>query len=41
LLEANQFVNTRFTKYYGVPGFTYSENTWLEAKEGLKVIGIG
>jgi hypothetical protein len=41
ILEASQFITTRFTKYYGVPGFTYSANTWLEAKEGLKAIGIG
>jgi hypothetical protein len=39
--EANQFVVTRFTKYYGVPGFTYSIRPWLEAKEALKAIGMG
>jgi hypothetical protein len=39
--EVNQFIITRFTKYYGVPGFTYSVNTWLEAKEALKAIGMG
>ncbi len=39
--EANQFIITRFTKYYGVPGFTFSVNTWLEAKEALKTIGMG
>ena len=39
--DVNQFIITRFTKYYGVPGFTYSVNTWLEAKEALKAIGMG
>ena len=39
--EAMGFVAARYTKYYGVPGFTFSVNTWLEAKEALKVIGIG
>ena len=39
--EVNQFIITRFTKYYGVPGFTYSIHPWLEAKEALKAIGMG
>jgi len=39
--EVNQFVITRYTKYYGVPGFTFSVNTWLETKEVLKAIGLG
>ena len=39
--EVNQFIVTRYTKYYGVPGFTYSIHTWLEAKEALKTIGMG
>ena len=39
--EVNQFIITRFTKYYGVPGFTYSVHPWLEAKEALKAIGMG
>jgi len=39
--EVNQFIQTRFTKYWGVPGFTFSANTWLEAKEALKTIGMG
>ena len=41
LSEANQFLITRYAKYYGVPGFTFSINTWLEAKEALKAIGMG
>jgi hypothetical protein len=39
--EANQFLITRMTKYYGVPGFTFSLRTWLEAKEAFKAIGMG
>jgi len=39
--EANQFIITRYTKYYGVPGFTFSTQPWLEAKEALKAIGMG
>ena len=41
ILEVNQFLITRFTKYFGVPGFTYSLRPWLEAKEALKAIGMG
>ena len=39
--EATQVLAARFAKYFGVPGFTYSLNTWLEAKEALKAIGMG
>jgi hypothetical protein len=39
--EAYQFVGTRLAKYFGVPGFTYSVHPWLEAKEALKLIGMG
>ena len=39
--EAMQAIATRYAKYFGVPGFTYSINTWLEAKEALKAIGMG
>lgn len=39
--EAIGFIAARYTKYYGVPGFTYSANIWLEAKEALKAIGMG
>ena len=39
--EIYQFIITRYTKYYGVPGFTYSVHPWLEAKEALKAIGMG
>ena len=38
--EAMEYVGNRLTKYFGVPGFTYSYNIWLEAKEALKMIGL-
>lgn len=41
LLEAYQFIITRYTKYYEVPGFTSSQQTRLESKEALKAIGLG
>lgn len=41
LSEAYEAIAARSTKYYGVPGVTYSHNIWLEAKEALKAIGMG
>lgn len=40
LAEALLFVAARYTKYHGVPGFTSSAKPWLEAPEGLKIMGI-
>jgi hypothetical protein len=39
--EALLVVNSRLTAYFGVPGFTYSCDAWLEAAEGFKMVGIG
>ena len=39
--EAMEYVGNRLVKYFGVPGFTYTYNIWLEAKEALKMIGLG
>jgi len=39
--EALDSVYNRYTKYIGIPGFTYSIHPWLEAKEALKMIGLG
>jgi hypothetical protein len=39
--EAYQFIVGRYTKYFGVPGFTHSVRPWLEGKEALKVFGMG
>jgi hypothetical protein len=39
--EAMEYVGNRLAKYFGVPGFTYSANIWLEVKEALKMTGLG
>jgi len=39
--EAMEFVANRFVIYMGIPGYTYSTHLWLEAKEALKLIGLG
>jgi hypothetical protein len=39
--EAIEFVGDRYAKYHGVPGLTYSVQTWSEVKEALKRIGLG
>ncbi len=39
--EAMEYVGTRLAKYFGVPGFTYSVNLWLEIPEALKMVGLG
>jgi hypothetical protein len=39
--EAMEYVGNRLVKYFGVPGFTYTYGIWLEAKEALKMIGLG
>ena len=41
LSEAYEVIAARNTKYFGVPGFTFSQNIWLEAKEALKAMGMG
>jgi hypothetical protein len=38
--EAMDYVLARMANYIGVPGFTYSVRVWLEAKEGLAMIGL-
>jgi hypothetical protein len=38
--EAIQEMYTRYAKFIGVPGLTYSVNIWLEAMEALKMIGL-
>lgn len=39
--EVMQYVADRYAKYIGVPGFTYNVAVWFEAKEALKMIGLG
>ena len=41
LSEAYEAIAARCTKYLGVPGLTYSTNIWLEAKEAIKLLGMG
>ncbi len=41
LAEAMEIVADRLTKYFDVPGYTYSSNVWLEAQEALKLVGLG
>ena len=41
LAEGFEFVSDRLTKFYSVPGYTYSSSVWLEAQEALKMIGLG
>jgi hypothetical protein len=40
IADAVHDVSARYAKYYGVPGFTYSQHAWLEAAEALKMIGL-
>jgi len=39
--EASQAIGARYTRYYGVPGFTYSVKPWIEAAEAIKIMGMG
>jgi hypothetical protein len=41
LAEAVEHVSNRMVPYFDVSGFKYSVNTWLEAGEALKMIGLG
>ena len=41
MAEAVQYISARYAKYYGVPGFSFSQQVWLDAKEALKTIGMG
>ena len=38
--EAFKALMERTTKFFGVPGFTYSISHWLEAKDALKLVGL-
>ena len=39
--EALEVLNNRYVIFFGVPGFTYSIQVWLETLEALKLVGIG
>jgi len=40
MAEATAFVHDYFAIYIGVPGYTYTISTWLEAIEALKLVGL-
>ena len=39
--EAFEFIFARYAKYIGVPGFTSSFDRWVEAREAIKLAGLG
>ena len=39
--EAVQYLGERMATLFGVPGFTYSLEHWLEVQDALKMIGLG
>ena len=39
--EAFEVIVSRYAKCLGVPGFTYSANTWLEPQEAIRLFGMG
>jgi hypothetical protein len=40
MAEAAEYIGNSYARFIGVPGFTYTVGTWLEAKEALKRIGL-
>ena len=40
LADAVEHVNNRYVIYYGVPGFTYTANVWLDVGEALSMVGL-
>jgi hypothetical protein len=40
MAEAIEFVNNYYANYIGVPGYTYTIGTWMEAIEALKLVGL-
>lgn len=39
--EGIEFVTDRCVHYFGIPGYVYETNVYLEAAEALKMIGLG
>ena len=39
--EAFEVIFARYAKYIGVPSFTCSFDRWVEAKEAIKLAGMG
>ncbi len=40
LPDAFELIADRYVSYFGIHGFSYSTNVWLEAGEALKMVGI-
>jgi hypothetical protein len=40
MTEAIEFVNDYYAIYIGIPGYSYTIGTWLEAFEALKLVGL-
>lgn len=40
LPDAFELIADRYVGYFGIPGFSYSTDVWLEAGEALKMVGI-
>ena len=40
LADAVEHINNRYVAYYGVPGFTYTGNVWLDVGEALSMVGL-
>jgi len=38
--EADEFIGNYYAHFIGVPGFTYSMETWFEITEAFKMIGL-
>ncbi len=38
--EVYRIITDRISKFLGVPGFTYSVNHWMEAKDALALVGL-
>ncbi len=38
--EASDYLGNRYAAYHGIPGFRYSLEEWLEAKDALSLIGL-
>jgi len=38
--EADEFLGNYYATFIGVPGYTYSLETWFEVSEAFKMIGL-
>ena len=37
-VEANEYIRKRIASFYGVPGYTCSNQPWLEAQDAIKLL---